>query len=187
MSEDDRLYGVSAPAKKILGIYAHETKPPVSLVSLTKESASMVKSFFNTAHEQILFTPIPISVHVLWIMDVNCQIHLALEEMVDVTNGYEILGVLPRAVSVRPPRGSYHKLGHPTLLPKGEVDARIAGEIIFDPEQDPAGERKWCLTNESGRYGLRSGQLYEHLQAACRMFESFELYFATYFIQPQDD
>ncbi|MBY5387688.1 hypothetical protein [Rhizobium leguminosarum] len=184
MSEEDARFGRCAVPTEHLGIYPHEIIPPKSLVTLTDETAPMIRSFFNLAQEQTLFTPIPISVHVLWIMDCSCKIHLALEEMIDITRDNAVIGVLPKASSAQPPRGSFKKPGHPTLLPKGETDARIAGEIYFDPEKDPSGKRLWCLTNESGRYGLRAGQSRDHLEAICGIFEEFELYFSMRYVKP---
>lgn len=179
----DERYGVCGPAGAY-GIGTHETRFPSSRVTLAKDTAPMVRSFFQVLQpQQKLITPIPRSVHVLWIMDGAGTVHLALEEIVDDKG--TLLGVLPKAAQAQPP-GGFKKLGHPTLLPEGEVTARIAGEIYYDPDADKSGSGKlWCLTNESGRYGLRKGQTREHLEAACRYLEEFDLYFSTRYTKPK--
>ncbi|NOV15442.1 hypothetical protein E5S70_04950 [Ensifer adhaerens] len=179
----NELYGVCGEAGAY-GIANHETVLPSSRVTLTEETAPMIRSFFQVEQpQQKLFTPIPRSVHVLWLIDCAGAVHLALEEMVD--NEGTLLGVLAKAAAAQPPKG-FKKLGHPTLLSEGEVMARIAGEIYYDPEADKSGSGKlWCLTNDSGRYGLREGQTREHLEAACRYFEKFHLYFSTRYTKPR--
>lgn len=95
-----------------------------------------------------------------------------------------LIGVLPRAVKAQPVR-PFLKLGHPTLIPSADKRARIAGEIVHDPDMSPDGRRPWCLTNASGRYGLRPWQTPDHLEAVSRYFEGFGLYFTTWFQQPR--
>lgn len=184
MAEEDNRFGQCAAAADHLGIYPHETIHPKSRVTLSDETAPMIRAFFQPVQDQVLFTPIPISAHVLWVMDCNCTIHLALEEVIDIERDNAIIGVLSKATMAQPPRGTFKKLGHPTLLRKGEVNARIAGEIYYDPEKDPAGEKLWCLTNESGRYGLRAGQTREHLEAVSGIFNAFGLYFSLRYVKP---
>lgn len=187
MSKEDKLFGVCAPPNNFFGIYPHEVTSPVSLVTLSEATKGMIQAFFAVRQSQILFTPVPLTAHVLWIMDGSCTIHLALEEVVDVEQNNALIGVLPKSVKARPPKNGFKKLGHPTLiLPLGEVDARLAGEIWYDPVRDPEGRKLWCLTNDSGRYGTRQGQLREHLEAASGIFESFGLYFTVDFVSPPD-
>lgn len=78
MMDEDQLYGACREAGAY-GIAPHETTAqPRSWMTLTAETAPAIRRFFQERQEPGLFNPIPPTCHVLWLMDGEARLHLAL-------------------------------------------------------------------------------------------------------------
>jgi hypothetical protein len=144
---------------------------------LDAHTAPHLLTYLARVHELELPKLFPESCHILWLIDRQGDLWVAAEELLD-SNG-DFIGVMPRSVIARP--ASSVKLGHPSLLPdKSDLAARIGGEIYYDPLDG----KHWCITNASGRYGLRPGQQISHLEAAAGKFAEHGLHCWVYFVTP---
>lgn len=175
MSLDDR-FGECLEAGR--PIEPHElTRSPNSLIELTQETAKSLIDFMTAFDDHL--SPFVRNYHILWLVDQAGRLRVAFEEVIDPSG--VTIGALAKPIGARPI--SPIKLGHPSLLGLDEPkNARIGGEIIFDPDFD--GQHKWVLTNKSGRYGLRAGQTEKHLVNAVGLFASLGLYLSHWFTPP---
>jgi hypothetical protein len=144
----DELYGVCSPAGSV--IEPHELRlSPLSLTELTTATSSAVASYLTATPAINLTSIFAQTYHVLRLIDEDGRVHIAIEEIIDGND--ERVGALPLSRHARPP--NVKKLGHPSLLYGHSLNARIGGEIIFDPAWGAGPD--WVLTDKSGRYGLR--------------------------------
>ncbi len=177
----DMLYGPACPAGGN-GLQPHElTLHPRSRQKLDSTSAPALKAYLDQVAELHLSNLFPEIFHLLWIVGDDGDLWFSGEEVVD-QNGATI-GIFPKSVQARPL--SLRKLGHPTLIADPLKLARIGGEVVFDPDDPEGSGRSFCLTNASGRYGLRSGQRREHLEAVAGKFEENGLCFWLDFQTPR--
>lgn len=169
----DQLFGPAYPAGG-LGINPHERSlHPVSRQKLDAESAAALKVYLDQVSTLLLINLFPVIFHLLWIVDENGDLWFSVEEVTG--DGGQTIGIFPKSTQARPL--NYVKLGHPSLLDGYDKLARIGGEIEFDPD-DPGGSgHKFCVTNESGRYGMRETDTPEHLAAVAGKFAEYGLYF----------
>lgn len=177
----DDMYGICSECALGRSISDHELQfTPHSLQRLNKKTAKSLKKLLELRSTLKFLNIMPKLYHILWVMDERTDIYFALEEVIDQSG--QPISFLMRNVSART-NGSYLKLGHPSLL-KGDRRARIGGEIIYDYNEDND-ESQWLLTNSSGRYGLREGQVKAHLEAVASKFNQFGLSFRIDFIPPR--
>ncbi|THV21517.1 hypothetical protein [Peteryoungia ipomoeae] len=104
-----------------------------------------------------------LSVKLLWILDEEAGLRLAIEEATSPVSDLSI------PILILNPEGSrgWQKLGHPSLLPPPHR-GRIAGELILRADDEAQGF--WELNNSSGRYGLNCGRTEMQLNAAAERF-----------------
>jgi hypothetical protein len=177
----DGLYGPALPAGGH-GIQAHEMIfSPRSRQKLYQSSAAALAEYLEQLAELQLAKLFPEIFHLLWIVDEAGDLWFSAEEVINESG--TTIGILPKAVQARPL--NLQKLGHPTLISDQLKLARIGGEVVFDPDDPDGSGRRFCLTNASGRYGLRSGQRPEHLQAVAGKFEENGLHFWLDFQTPR--
>ncbi len=177
----DALFGPALPAGGN-GIQLHEwTMSPRSRQKLDKTSGGALAVYLQQVAELHLNNLFPEIFHLLWIVDEDGVLWFSVEEVVDQSG--VTIGIFPKSVQARP--FNLQKLGHPTLLGNALKLARIGGEVVFDPDDPDGSGRKFCLTNASGRYGLRPSQRREHLEAVAGKFEENGLYFWIDFQKPR--
>ena len=177
----DALYGPALVAGGN-GIQLHEwILSPYSRQTLDKTSGAALATYLEQVALLHLNNLFPEIFHLLWIVDEDGELWFSLEEVVDQSG--VTIGIFPKSVQARPL--NLQKLGHPTLLGNASKRARIGGEIVFDPDDPDRSGRKFCLTNASGRYGLRPSQRREHLEAVAGKFEENGLYFWLDFQTPR--
>ncbi len=172
----DPIYGPSSAANGI--VHGHETsQQPESLMELNATTAPLLKEYLECKAPMAAVNVMAKTCHLLWIIDPQGRLFFAVEEMIDEDG--ELIGVLPKSIDARP--ATFQKLGHPSLLSPGlNKDARIAGEIEYDPVK---GGPDWVLTNSSRRYGTREQAKPEHLDAVAGMFNDYGLYFRVKFFR----
>lgn len=176
----DELYGPAAPAGG-RGIQQHEFGiQPRSRQKLDAESGPALRAYLERVSELRLANVFPEVYAVLWIVDEDGDLWFAVEEVVDAQGN--LIGVFPKETQAQPL--SYFKLGHPTLVGAESKLARIGGEVVFDPDDPKGSGHKFCVTNDSGRYGARPGQREEHLAAVTGKFADNGLYFWSFFQKP---
>lgn len=171
----DELYGrlIIPPLERV----AHEerTETPASLGRLTSETAPHLRALIQSAENglgvcQLVYSRIPI----LWVADRVGSIRFAVEETYERAE-LEYLGPLVKGHRLTI---NEFRLGHPSLL-DDDMAGRIAGEIIFDTDDD-----LWKITNASGRYGLRPGRSKAHLQNVCTVFRNHGIILEPSFVEP---
>lgn len=134
----DDLYG---PLREATNINSWEVDhQPLSLTELNPASGAALHALLAPASHR-LFTPATRAMTLIWVMDPDCRIWLAVEEF----SPHDKIGIagFPRLESF-----NEKKLGHPTLCPGQPV--RIAGELFLD--ETNTGELKWFLNVSSGRF-----------------------------------
>ncbi|MBC2775605.1 hypothetical protein H6M51_22325 [Rhizobium sp. AQ_MP] len=179
--ELDMLYGPARPAGGN-GVQPHElTLHPRSWQKLDSASATALDAYLARAAALHLSNLFPEIFHLLWIVDEEGDLWFSVEEVVDQSG--VTIGMLPKTVQARPL--NLMKLGHPALIADPLKLGRIGGEVVFDPDDPDDSGRNFCLTNASGRYGLRSGQRREHLQSVAGKFEENGLSFWLDFQTPR--
>ncbi|WP_050999893.1 hypothetical protein [Sinorhizobium fredii] len=174
MTKLDKLYGPCLPPGK--PINQHELDHlPRTLQRLDENSAPLLIDYL--ARQNGLFIPnaFPVTCHVLWVVDEPGEVWFSSEEIIQ--DDGELIGILPKKISARPKE--FIKLGHPSLL-TGNRFARLGGELVYDPVDGV----DWCITNSSGRYGLREHQKAEHLEAVAGKFAQHGLHCWTHFEPP---
>lgn len=177
----DALYGPALPAGGN-GIQLHEwTLSPRSRQTLDNASGEALAAYLEQVAVLYMNNLFPEIFHILWIVDEEGELWFSVEEVVDQSGA--TIGIFPKSVQARPL--NLQKLGHPTLLGNPLKRARIGGEIVFDPDDPDGSGRKFCLTNASGRYGLRPSQRRKHLEAVAGKFEENGLYFWRDFQTPR--
>lgn len=177
----DIVYGPALPAGGH-GIQPHEmSSSPRSRQKLDQKSAAALAIYLEQMAELHLSNLLPEIFHLLWIVDEDGDLWFSVEEVIDESGA--TIGILPKSVQARPL--NLHKLGHPTLIADDRKLARIGGEVVFDPDAPEGNGRRFCLTNASGRYGLRSGQRPEHLEAVAGKFVENGLHFWLDFQTPR--
>lgn len=175
----DERFGPSRPPSN-RKIEDHERLyHPMSKIEITSQTAPVIADYLKRLPHFELSSIIASTFHMLWLIDTSGRMFLAMEELVD-GNGTKI-GALPNAVGLIYP--DYKKLGHPSLLDHGTDDARIAGELTYDPDFDPGGP-DWVLSNKSGRYGTRPWQTSAHLEAVGGFLANLGLHVACWFVPP---
>lgn len=150
---------------------------PHSLTRLDDTSAPRLRQLMHLARRglavaQYAYAELPI----LWVIDPAGTLWLALEEVIDATSHAFVLPRL-RGMTAAP---EHRRLGHPALLGGGK--GRIGGEILFDMGDQPP---CWYITNASGRYGLRGGREYIHLDNAAKIFSDHGIEVVPSFIEPR--
>lgn len=177
----DALYGPALPAGGN-GIQPHEMSvSPRSRQKLDQRSAVGLADYLAQLLDLRLSNLFPEIFHLLWIVDEDGDLWFSVEEVIDGSGA--TIGILPKAVQARPL--NLQKLGHPTLIGDQRKLGRIGGELVFDPNDPEGSGRSFCLTNASGRYGLRPGQRVEHLQAVAGKFAENGLHFWLDFQTPR--
>lgn len=177
MTDLDEKFGPCRPAGR--EIEPHElARSPLSLIEATEENSYLISEYLNTEPRFKLTSIFAKTFYVLWVMNRDRRIFLAIEEIIDA-EGRQI-GALPRAIAARP--NEVIKLGHPSLLDDGPREARIGGEIIYDPGW--SAQSDWVLTNKSGRYGLRPWQTEEHLRQVQGLLASWGLTLSFRYSKP---
>lgn len=173
----DALFGpCRAPASIV---QAHELRAmPLSRVELKTDTVAGIAEFLDDS-EGKMTSVFAIFYHLLWIMDCDGRVFIAVEEQLDADD--RTIAALPLMIRARP--SGAIKLGHPSLIDSATRNARIGGEIVYDPEWDPG--KKWVLTNKSGRYGLRNWQTEDHLREAHGFFTAAGLHLGMRFISPR--
>lgn len=178
----DALYGQCLEPGSAHSEY-EENNQPQSRQLLNDATAKHLKEYLDCKHPLSLINLVPQVCHILWLMDERGDIWFAVEEVIlphKAGGGFDTIGILNKAFAARPDRDNYVKLGHPSLLEKGELNARIGGEIVYDPGDG----HDWCVTNDSGRYGTRKGTTKAMLIAVVEKFKEFGLYFEHDFVPP---
>lgn len=97
---------------------------------------------------------------IIWLVDRSGFVWFAVEEL--VLNGEPVS--VPKHQTMALTRHA-PKLGYPSLV--GGQNARIGGEIYFDPTLTPP---DWVINNRSGRYGLHPSRTAVQLQQAATAF-----------------
>lgn len=123
-------------------------KSPVSKVMLDDETSKSINKFKDVA-ECRLFSAFARSFQFIWVMDRNCAIWIAYEELVPATEDPSLLGH-PRRRGFPSHPSEEKKLGHPTLINGGE--ARAAGELYLDEDEADPAKLIWQVNVGSGRY-----------------------------------
>ncbi|WP_318911577.1 hypothetical protein [Shinella zoogloeoides] len=141
---------------------------PRSLLKLSRDYGE-IRSYLALAEKGFA---LPQMVHqaatILWVLDRDAQIWLAVEEQ--VTDGGRGT-ILLRGID---PAFGYTKLGHPSLLEPGpEKIARLGGEITWDGRL--TGRPNWVISNRSGRFGLLDHQLIG-MRAVVKEFEKYNIH-----------
>jgi hypothetical protein len=177
----DVLFGPALPAGGN-GIQAHEMSfSPRSRQKLDQRSAVGLAEYLAQLSDLHLGNLFPEIFHLLWIVDEDGDLWFSVEEVIDGSGA--TIGIPPKSVQARPL--GLQKLGHPTLIGDQLKLARIGGELVYDPDDPDGSGRTFCLTNASGRYGLRPGQRMEHLQAVASKFAENGLHFWLDFQTPR--
>jgi hypothetical protein len=175
LTDLDALYGPCSPPG--LPIKEHELAfQPRTLQRLDENSAPLLIDYLARQNGLLIPNAFPVTCHVLWVVDEPGELWFSSEEIIQ--DDGELIGILPKKVSARPK--IFTKLGHPSLLTGDDRFARIGGELVYDPDEGV----DWCITNSSGRYGLRQHQRPEHLDAVAVKFARHGLHCWTYFEPP---
>jgi hypothetical protein len=158
----------------------HEQRlAPLSLQLLDNTTAPLLLAYLSSARNGLKIPAVNHSVlPILWVIDGSGRFRFALEEVVDITNEQFMF---PLSRHLATPDG-HAKLGHPALLPPDDKTARLAGELLFDPD---FGQHGWVISNKSGRYGLVSGVTRPHLSAVVRRLADFGIRVDEYFLPPR--
>jgi hypothetical protein len=110
---------------------------------------------------------------IIWLVDTIGRLRFSIEELV-------LFGV-PRGIPKHQKcelHATADKLGHPALV--GGANARIGGEIFFDPTADPP---NWFINNKSGRYGLHPSRTSVHLDNVAHQFAKYGITLQKKFIK----
>ena len=165
--ELDRVYGVVRQPRYV---DAHErTTQPLSRFRLQGNDRHLLEflnmAFSDHAVDYLLYQ----SVFFLWLISENGDIILAYEEFFPNNSDYRA----PRQRDCPVPSGR-RRLGHPTLVNGGP--GRIGGELLFDDR-----DRRWVLTNRSGRYGTGPDRTEQHLRNVAQKFEESDIRLAIHY------
>ena len=152
---------------------------PDSLQHLTKDAAEHLKAYMDTAAGLKVPRVIHGNAVVLWIVDEDGEIHVAMEELFHEKAGV-LATVRPRADWVK--IANTVKLGHPSLVEGDVKNARIGGEIVYD-----AGAARWEINNFSGRFGMRKWQEKRHLEAVAGKFNTWNIHLYVKFRKPREE
>lgn len=144
MSDElDQDFGVPRKPEKV-DVWEQNIKP-LSLSRL-EDAANTLKSLTELADQALVQADLRVKTF-LWVMDGNGEIFVAIEELAPKTPAAPHSGFPRRRAFGHP--AEEKKLGHPTLIDAGE--ARIAGEIAFDRQQNSS-SLQLVLNANSGRY-----------------------------------
>jgi hypothetical protein len=166
----DALYGEAKEPTR--PVSEHECKhTQVSLQRLDSTSAPALAEHMGTVSEQKLAfqTFLHEVAPFIWLIDSCGEFWFALEEAVGPTRAI---------LSTKLPPEGYVKLGHPAILTnQGTLEARIGGELGFDPAFNA--DYPWVLTNASGRYGIGMGRTSVHLENVKELLSGFGINVCT--------
>lgn len=156
----DQLYGIvlgPAPSKdRPDGYWKWELDlRPISYSVLDKKSAVPLQAFMTQVSENWTIGNILVRrAIILYLVDEIGLVRFAIEEAVEedpsgksVGRDYRRLDIPFFSKLLRTDK----KLGHPVLVGCG--GARIAGQIMFQPADDPGKTPYWTIDAWSGRYG----------------------------------
>lgn len=138
---------------------------PVSKVLLSETIGRRLRDYQELSQCE-LFGAVSRCFMLLWVMDKNCDIWLAFEEIIAPPGAHNLTGH-PRRRGYPTHPAEEKKLGHPTLISCGE--ARAAGELYLDQEDDST-ELFWHVNVGSGRYCLDSPPTQEQCEAIHERF-----------------
>lgn len=173
----DKIYGPCREPGS--AIQPHELRVrPLTRMELTADTGPVIARYLDRS-PGLLTSIFCTAYHLLWVMDDHPRVFIAVEELLDATDKH--IGALPLAEQARP--SGVIKLGHPSLVDGDTRNARIGGEIIYDPDWEEGPD--WVLTNKSGRYGLRKWQTEGNLREVHGFFEAKGLYLGLRFIRPR--
>ena len=165
MSLDDKFGPCLPPDHDKTVSVAEQEFQPISLHEVDDAIGPLLYEYMDKAHAPLSITrTLHRSNNILWMIDCAGKLWVAIEEVVDLDSGEFVRSHLRNASR---PGAPNFKLGHPSLLPKGQSKkARIAGEIFWSPDH-----KDWVINNTSGRFGLRSHQTEDHLKEAAALFK----------------
>ena len=153
------------------------TQMPTSLTKLNADSAKLLKPVMDAADAGLELVACVFSqVNVLWVVDRDGEIWMAIEEI--LTGKTKRL--LRPSLKGQRPADDETRIGHPALV-AGSA-ARIGGELRYELGYGIV-KRGWHITNASGRYGTIPGRTRKHLENAAVLFHHFGLQVRTYFYE----
>ncbi len=149
----ERLFGKLKEAERPFGregeaIGFHEISNfPLSRVILNTGNQPKIKLFFDAASENEFLKGFYENILLVYVVDGKGSLILAIEELFrndSQDERSEVKSGVARFVDHGPHFG-LPKLGHPSLLPLGSKQARLAGEIYYR-------DGVWFINDWSGRY-----------------------------------
>lgn len=132
------------------------------VLELDHDLIDLLDAILDSANAFPLFRTLSFSVCLLWAVDRQGEVKVALEEVCEVANPDRKYPRM-RQLLLNP---DVEALGHPCLV--SNFEARIAGELILD--EDENGILEWYLSNNSGRFGYGNQREERHLQNVADMF-----------------
>lgn len=161
-SELDLMFGPPRPPGETRR--GESKSKPKSLMMLDDQAAAFLDSVISGSRSGVpLSETILRHTYFLWIVDLDGQIFVALEEAHELdplTGMVRMVHPLLKGVQVDD-RDTV--LGHPALV--DAMPARIAGEIYYDHGID-----RWYISNKSGRYGMGPDRKESNLKAVADLF-----------------
>ena len=140
---------------------------PHSLTELNENTAGAIGGLLLAVEQRCaVSTFLTTSTTILWLVDADGKILLAVEEAVSIAD-HDSRHPLHTHFPLLPDMA---KLGHPALV--GAAPARIGGEIYFDDGTTPG---VWVLTNKSGRYGINLRRKHSHLESVAAVLKRHNL------------
>ena len=144
---------------------------PNSLMQLDDDTAPLLKAYMETASKGLA---LPRALHshapILWVMDVYGHLFLAAEEVFDSATTQM---KYPRARHTDLSHNEF-RLGHPALVSAPDKQARIGGELYFDPDYEGDGNG-WVINEFSGRYGRSDSRQPTHLGNVSAVFRAYSI------------
>ena len=168
MSLDDRFGAAKAPRTGTR--FGEDLHYPQSLVTIDLPIANidlppLVAYMIAVQRRCGITSYLCDSVTILWLIDADGRIRLAVEEAFDAVKPRATIPILRHN---RDGSSGWHKLGHPSLLDEQGKLGRIGGEMRFFPNLG-----RWELNNDSGRYGMSCGRTAEQLKNVANCLKQY--------------
>jgi hypothetical protein len=160
MKELDQLYGIVVrPARKDKRPNGYDDweldTRPASFSILDATSAVPLRAFMTHVAENWAFGSVFVKrAVILYLVDESGLLRYSIEEAVDDNAPGRDSGRPYKRLEIPYLKGFLRtdkKLGHPALVDCG--GARIAGQIMFQPEDETGRAAHWTIDARSGRYG----------------------------------